>query len=159
MQKHNCQYTVGPSQRCEVCGIRKELTDPQTILTRETRKNCLALAEKYGLTEIPENVEMRLKVAQAEKDLARSTQLARKAINSMEIACLAAWARGEVDGPDSPRALEAKARSADGLVRMLEKKGEHEAAEKQRNRAKELRERALAMAEEIVMNKQSQVQE
>ena len=88
MQKHNCQYTVGPSQRCEVCGIRKELTDPQAILTRETRKNCLALAEKYGLTEIPENVEMRLKVAQAEKDLARSTQLARKAINSMEIACL-----------------------------------------------------------------------
>jgi len=108
---------------------------------KEATKLVRALQEQYGLEALPENVQQTLKAIEVSDS---PTGLADAAVRKMEMACLAAWARGEIAGPDTPESLERRAKQADNLARMFEKKEDHVGARKQQRRAEALRQQAAA---------------
>ena len=110
---------------------------------RETQTKVKAMGDEYSLEEVPENVQAALKA------ILRDTWpviKAEAALMKMETACLAAWARGEIDGPDSIVALERRAKQADSLAKMMDKKDNPKGAKKQRERAAALRGRIALQA-------------
>lgn len=97
------------------------------------------VAEHYGSEHgIPEHVDEKM-LAACEAPLETRGELITKARQAMEIHVLALWAKGDAAGPPTQRNLEAKAKKADSLAGMLEKRGNTEAAERQRTRAEKIR--------------------
>ena len=111
-------------------------------LQKDTRRQVQELADQYGLEAIPANVEACLLAIPKDPSPA---YLATAALRKMEMACLAAMARGEVAGPDSPESLERRARQAEGLAKMLVKKEDPKAAARQLKRAESFRKQAAAL--------------
>ena len=113
---------------------------------KETAAKVKAMGEQYGLEDIPENVKVALKaILTTEYPSTQSDAVLMK----MEMFCLAAWARGEIDGPDTPEALESRAKQALSLAKMMDKKDDPKGAKKQRERAAGLQARAM---EQRLMN-------
>jgi hypothetical protein len=114
-------------------------------LEKATRRACQLMAAQYGVEKglpLPENIETRLgRMLDPGETDAWVNAAVNKIPAAMEIGLLSAWAQGKIDGPETVDSLEQRARSADGLAKMLAKKGQDEAANKQRARAKELRDR------------------
>jgi hypothetical protein len=106
---------------------------------KDTAAKLQAMGEEYGLEHAPENVKRALKdILTSEYPDIKSAS----ALMKMEMACLAAWSRGEIDGPDSVESLERRAKQAESLAKMMDKKDNPKGAKKQRDRAAVLRERA-----------------
>jgi hypothetical protein len=117
--------------------------DPSVVYRLKLRREFLLLVERdreyYGLDEVPERILLKLDKVVTEKDDAKARDLARRAWKSMEICCLAAWARGRTPGPPTRENIERRARNAESLAKMLEAKDQPSAAVKQRQRAADLR--------------------
>lgn len=114
-------------------------------IRKEAQKRVQALQEQYGLEEVPANVTAALASITARGTPDPAAQ-GDAAVRKMEMACLAAWARGEVTGPDTPESLERRAKQADNLARMFEKKGDAAGKRKQVKRAEQLRKQAADAA-------------
>ena len=110
-------------------------------IQKQAQKEVQALQEEYGLEEVPENVATCLAsvTARGQKE---PFAAAEAAVRKMEIACLAAWARGKVAGPDSPESLERRAKQAESLAKMFEKKDDRANQRKQLKRAEAFRKQA-----------------
>lgn len=67
-------------------------------------------------------------------------ELQRRAIDTIQIMILGAWARGKIPGPLSRYSLERRIKQAESLVKMLEAKGQNDAAQTQLERVEQLRE-------------------
>lgn len=108
----------------------------------------LAQAEEYGLTTgVPEHVDTRLLDAMDLTGDARTLKV-RRAEQAMQIHVLATWAKGEAPGPPSMRNNENKAKKAESLASMFERKGDMEKAEYHRERAVRIREGTQPESEE-----------
>lgn len=113
-------------------------------IQKQAQKEVQALQEEYGLEGVPENVRLTLASVTA-RGTPDPTAAGEAAVRKMEIACLAAWARGKVAGPDSPESLERRAKQAESLAKMFEKKDDPKNAKKQRTRAEGFRKQAASM--------------
>jgi uncharacterized lipoprotein len=72
-------------------------------------------------------------------------ELSEKAMEKVRTSLIGMWARKKIPGPQTPENYEKKAKKAESLVKMQEKKGNDAAAERQRRRAHELRARAAQL--------------
>ena len=106
-------------------------------LVKQTKSKMISTAAHYGLPEadIPDRYYQKLALVLNAKDYEEAGQLANKAWDSFFICVLSMWAKKEIPGPTTPESLEKKAKQAEGLARMLEKKGDDDAAKKQRLKA------------------------
>lgn len=71
----------------------------------------------------------------------------RSVMQKMQIHCLAAWASGRAEGPDDASAASKKAKNAENLARMFEKRGDDERARYHQERADRFRESAVQRVE------------
>ena len=117
-------------------------------LKRDVTLQVRSVGDTYGMDAIPENVQRRLDAIVTAPTEEEALRQAQKAPDSMEIACLAAWSRGKIAGPDSPEALERRAKQAESLVAMFNKRGDQENADKQLARAAALRRQGAQMLEQ-----------
>lgn len=62
-----------------------------------------------------------------------------EAAKSAQVYFLSLWGSKKAAGPATPESFEKQAKSAESLAKMFEKKGDDEAAQKQRDRAEQLR--------------------
>jgi hypothetical protein len=117
--------------------------EPSVIYRLQLCRDYTALMERdcayYGVDEIPERVILKLDKVLGEKDDTKAREFAHRAWKSMEMFCLAAWARGRAPGPPTRENIERRARNAESLAKMLEAKDQPIAAAKQRQRAVGLR--------------------
>lgn len=107
------------------------------------QREILDLAAHYRLhDEMDPRIWKKLDMVLRARDLAEAHVLAKKATESAFLHCLSAWSKKKADGPPNQRNLEKQAQKAESLAEMLDKKGDSDAAEKQRRRAEELRQQA-----------------
>jgi hypothetical protein len=72
-------------------------------------------------------------------DLKDAERLSVRAFDSVHMTLLSLWATKRIQGPATSANFEAKAKKAEGFVKLNEKKGNIEAAERQRQRVTEFR--------------------
>lgn len=106
------------------------------------------MAEQYGLPpdDIPERNLRKLALVAGAKTYDEAADLAKKAKDSLFLCVLVMWGKKQIPGPTTIESLERDAKKADGLARMLEDKGNDDAAKKQRKKADELRKQADKLA-------------
>lgn len=106
------------------------------------------ISNYYGVkTGVPDRFKVRLQQLLEQSISDEDKYLALKRIyKSMELHALAEWANGRATGPLTPSNLEAKAKQAESLAKLLDKKGKPQAAAEQMKKAEALR----AEASEIV---------
>ena len=116
-------------------------------LVADTKVRMVKMAIHYGLpqSDIPERNWFKLTQVLTSKSFDEARDLATKAYDSMFVCVLSMWAKKEIPGPTTPESLEKKAKQAEGLARMLEKKGEDDAAKKQRLKADDFLKEADAL--------------
>jgi hypothetical protein len=99
------------------------------------------LRAEYKGDETPERILLKAeKVLDATTPI-EASEAGEKAYQSLFVHLLAEWARGRIEGKDTPIAIETRARQADNLARMLEDKGLDAQAATQRKRAEDIRAR------------------
>lgn len=92
----------------------------------------------------PAHTMVKAERIRAAPNLYDAATLAQKAEDSMFLACLAAWAKGEISGPERVEdafTLEQRAKKAESLAAALRKKGDEDGFKDQMMRAIELREK------------------
>lgn len=118
--------------------------NPYGELHRQTQQEVLKLAEHYGMD--PETIRPivweRIDSILQAKDTSDALGIAKNLKNGFLTTCLAQWAKGNIRGPATPENLEKKAKKAENLSEMLEKKGNEKGAEQQKKRAEKLRKAA-----------------
>lgn len=117
------------------------------LLIRETEKKILATAEYYGLPEeeIEDRIWRKLGLVESATTAEEAAELAKKAWDSLFVHVLVLWGKKKIRGPATEENFEKKAKQADGLADFQERKGNDEAAKKQRQRAAGLRKEAEAL--------------
>ena len=106
-------------------------------LVADMKGQMVKMAVHYGLpqSDIPERNWLKLSQVLTAQSYDEARDLATKAYDSMFVCVLSMWAKKEIPGPTTPESLEKKAKQSEGLARMLEKKGDDDAAKKQRLKA------------------------
>jgi hypothetical protein len=83
----------------------------------------------------PFHVETKFQAILGAPDSATALDLVKKAQDAALLSVLAAWAAGRIDGPTNERTLEKRIKRAESLANMLDRKGQLDAADRQRERA------------------------
>ena len=120
----------------------------------DTLKSMERLAAEYGLENIEQRHLDKAKYILMAKTFEELKLLKAKAESSLFIACLALWKAGKIPGPMTSDNLERKAKRADGIAKLQDTFGKPEAAEKQRQRADELRATAAQLREQTELIRQ-----
>jgi hypothetical protein len=111
---------------------------------KTARSACEDLAERYGLEAgVPANIDARLVALCDVKELVDAETTGSRVVIAMEMQCLGMVADGKASGAVTPESLQAKAKAAESLAKMLDKKEDATGARRQRVRAWELRQQAL----------------
>lgn len=121
--------------------VAKPVVEGRQELYDSTFNEFVCHAKAYGLESgVPDHVDSRLVLVLScpESEIVRVLQ---KAKSIMEVHILAQWARGRASGPPSFRNDEIKAKRAESLAKMFERKGQVELAQKHRVRAELIRQR------------------
>jgi hypothetical protein len=87
----------------------------------------------------PENVIARMKAIKDAVDVQAAQDAFKRCKQTMEVMILGAWASGKIPGPTNVFTLQKRAKKAENLALMLERKGLYDQANSQRARARELR--------------------
>lgn len=107
------------------------------------------LAEHYGYEKpVPANVQRAMQAILDAPTAEECKVAAERAKEISLVAILSAWAKGKISGPESVLNLEKRAKKADSLAKMLMEKGMTEAADGQRARAQEIRQRIKELLQE-----------
>lgn len=110
----------------------------------QAQREIWSMVEEYGATEafdadrIWRKVDLILSASSTEE----AQRLAKSAYDSAQVHILFLWSAKKIQGPPTRANLERQAGEAESLAEMLDKKENKEAAEKQRQKALELRRRA-----------------
>ena len=116
-------------------------------LEAEVKAHWDELGDYYGFDEDrPPHIVNRICAMHVAVDLESAETAFGRIKQAMLIHILAQWAKGKADGPDKAETWEKKAKQAESLAKMLEKKDDIEGARKQYIRADGFRERAERMA-------------
>lgn len=97
---------------------------------------------RLAVVDIPERYWLKLDTILVASSDADALAIQKKVVDSFFVLCLRMWADKEIKGPHSAQNLEKEAKKADGLVNMLRDKKGEEAAQKQIQKAKNLRKEA-----------------
>jgi hypothetical protein len=102
------------------------------------------LLDYYGVNEkeLPDFIKDRLKHGKRLKRVDSIQILAGVVIDKTFTHCLSMWSVKKARGPLSPENLEQKAKDADRLAKLNTSKGNEKAAQKQREKAEDLRRQA-----------------
>ena len=113
----------------------------------DTKNQMLEIADHYGLDE--DGIEQRLwdkaKLILEAPSLDLAVEQSHKTIDSMKLFCLYLWGQKKIPGPSTPENFEKKANAAEKLADFQAHLGNMEASKKQRDRAVELRKKAMEL--------------
>ncbi len=117
--------------------------DIASAIAIDTWAEIRTMMKNYGggedISTTPERIKGKVQAIFAAPDLAAAHQLGKKAVSSFQMHCLSQWASKKWLGPATETNLEGRAKSHDSAALLLDSKKNPEAAQKQRERAAELR--------------------
>lgn len=136
-------FRAGLCRACQAVAAEALAEQLQKVL-KQARLDFLAQCSEYGA--IPLDTPARI-VALYEAILDADTlpvglAAAESAKKSAETWLLSEWGAGKIRGKPTVHSIEREAKSAEGLAKMLSAKGQQDAADRQLERAAELRDEA-----------------
>lgn len=99
----------------------------------------------YQGNQVEDRHQDKLRAILSAPSLEAAQVAAKRARDSVLTWYLSEWSKGKIPGRVTVHSLERDANAAEGLAKMLDTKGDPEAADRQRQRARELRLSARAM--------------
>lgn len=115
-------------------------------IVRDAGKKIGDMAAYYRMPDgVPDRITEKIEAVFKAQTEDEARLIAKRAVDAMQITCLAAWANKKSPGPLTPENLEKQAEKRESLAEWKEGQGDEAQAEKNRQAAEELRKQAEAL--------------
>ena len=114
--------------------------DARQALYQDVQRHWEEQTEYYGYDlPRPEGVTLKMQAILGAVDQEKAYEARKRAVDSIQIAILSAWAKGKISGPANRVTIERRIKKTESLARMLEEKGLDDQARSQWDRVETLR--------------------